>query len=196
MLDHLRVTLAENLGQSLTPELAARLMASSAYEPDNHIPPEQFVPRAWNGYLFAVERFDSVRDELHGLHEMHWAETERYRHAVEMNPDYAGMARAERAGRMLQFTVRYDGHLVGNLRAYITTSMHTQQLMAREDTIFIHPEHRLPWLAVKFTRYALDCLKSIGVVEVVADVKLSNGADALLRRVMGKPVAMQFHKIL
>lgn len=196
MLDHLRSCLAENLGATLTPQMAARLMAASAYEPDLHIPPEQFVPRAWNGYLFAVERIEPLIPELHPLHELHWAETERYRHEVALNPDYAGMVRAERAGRMLQFTARFDGHLVGNLRAYISTSMHTQRLMAREDTLFIHPDYRAPWLAVRFTRYALDCLRSVGVVEVVADVKLSNGADAILRRVMGKPVAMQFHQIL
>src|SRR5574343_37303 len=140
MLDDLRLTLQQNIGAELTPELCARLYASMLFRPPTGIEPERFTPMEWGGFTFQAERISDVLGELHELHRLHWQETEGYRAGVMMNPDYEAMKDAESAGRMIQFTARREGAVVGNLRMYLSNSLHTQRLIATEDSLFVHPD--------------------------------------------------------
>lgn len=187
--------LAAHLGSELTPEIAAAVCAQASQTPDKSIDPDQFAPQIYSGYVIRVERFKDVLPELEPLHAEHWQETEKHRHGIAMNPDYEGMAERERAGRMLQFTVRKGGELVGNLRVYLKTSMHSQTMFAEEDTLYLRLAHRGGFLAVALLRYAEDALRAIGVREIRANSKLVNKADVLMRRLGYRAVAMQFVKV-
>lgn len=133
---------------------------------------------------------------MHELHELHWSETEAWRHRLSLNPDYIAMAAMERAGRCIQFTVRHKGLLVGNLRVFIHTSLHTQTRFASEDCLFIREEHRGGFLAMGLIRFAERSLISIGVDEIRVNSKVVNNADVLMRRMRYQPVALQFVKVL
>lgn len=196
MLEDLKSSLRGFMGQTITPEVAARLFASAAHFPDESINPGLFAEESFQGYVIRVERLADITEEIHPLHLLHWEETEKYRDGVPMSADYRPLVDAERAGKMLQFVVRRDGALVGNLRMFLFKSNHTGLLSAREDTLFIHPEHRIPWLAMRLMRYAERALRACAVHDYTVDSKLANGSDALMRRIMGKPVAMTFHKKL
>lgn len=184
------------MGQVLTPELAADIEVAT-YPEEGVGYSEHFEPVTYNGYVIAVECMRDILGELHGLHLLHWQETERYRADLYLDPDYASMLEDEQAGRLVQFTVRAGGGtLVGNLRMRVSTSRHTTTLVAEEDTLFLHPLHRGGFLASRLLAYAEDALAAIGACEVRANSKLVNRADVLLRRRGYEPVATQMVKFL
>ena len=190
----LRKTIASHLGQVLTPEIAAEIELAVELVPDNSIDPAQFGTVAHGGFTIMAERFQDIQDELHVLHKLHWLETEKYRHGLEMNPDYDEFCRRECAGGLLQFTLRSGDELIGNLRMFLSKSIHTQTRYASEDTLFIRPEHRGSFAAMALMRFAEKSLLSLGIREIRANSKLVNHADVLMRRMGYTPVATEFVK--
>ena len=197
MRARIRATLIKRMGQVLDPACCAEIELELLATEDRSIDPKQFGAVQCGRLTFRAERFADVLPELHELHKTHWLETEKHRHGLAMNPDYDAMADQERAGQMLQFTARDCDSLVGNLRLYIRTSMHTQTLYAVEDTLYLRPEYRAGRNALRFMQYAEACLRAIGVREIRADTKNTAPAGALLMKHMGyQPVATQYVKFL
>jgi len=203
-LESLRHALGAHIGQTLTPELCVAIEIAARRIPDRSIDLNLFHPlKLGDGYVISVERLVDCLEEMKPLHELHWQETEGHRHGLALKPNYKGMIEFERAGSLLQITVRHEGKLVGGIRMYIGQSWHSENLVASEDTLFLLPAHRnsASWLALKMLRYTVSCLEVLrdalgeDVIEVSANSKLVNKADALMRRLFGQPVAMQFEKI-
>lgn len=203
-VESLRRALADSLGQTLTPELCASIENRARVTPDESIDLSMFEPMVLDdGYVIACERFESCLGELHALHEAHWHETEGYRHGLALRPNYAAMVAFERAGQMLQVTVRHEAKLVGSIRMYVTRSFHTDDMLASEDSLFLLPAHRArsTWLALRMLRYTVQCLETLRDhrgeprIAIEASSKLSNRADALMRRLFGAPVAAAFHRV-
>jgi len=204
MTHPLRRTLGNHLGKVLTPELCAEIEMAAQEIPNNPIDLSLFRPRELgDGYVISAERFADCLPELKPLHEVHWYETEAHRHGLALKPNYEAMIAMERAGCLLQITVRHEGKLVGGIRMYVQRSWHTENMLASEDTLFLLPAHRnkSSWIALKMLRYTVTCLEVLRdargeeCIEVDANSKLVNHADALMRRLFGAPVAMQFTKI-
>lgn len=188
------------MGATLTPEIAVAIELAAHDATDASIDPAKFGVMEKDGLSFQAERMADILPELHILHMLHWQETEKYRHGLTMNPDYRALEADERAGRLIQFTVRQirgDEHrpLVGNLRMYVHTSRHTQTLKAQEDTLYLHPDSRGGMTALTLMRFAEASLLSIGVREIEADSKLVNKADVLMRRMKYTHVANKFSKV-
>jgi GNAT superfamily N-acetyltransferase len=166
---------------------------------DRAVDPASFVPRevetAGRLFVLAAESFRGIRGELEALHEAHWLETEKHRHGLALRPDYPALDFDERVGRLVQFTARCDGALVGHLRMYLGCSRHTSTRFAQEDTLYVIPECRGGMLGLALMRYAERCLLQMGVREIRADSKLVNHADVLMRRLGYTPVATQFVKV-
>jgi GNAT superfamily N-acetyltransferase len=190
----LRAALVAHFDLPLTPKVAAAIFAAATTRAK---PPDliAFERYEYQGFVFHVERLRDVLDELHPMHVAHWAETERHRAGIALNPDYDAMLFDEQIGRLIQFTCRKGGALVGNLRLYIGTSRHTQTKFAEEDTLYLSPEHRGGFVAAQFLRYAERCVRTLGVREIRANSKLVNKADVLMRRLKYTPVATQFVKV-
>lgn len=194
-ISNLRKTIGRYLGATLTPEIAVEIELSANAETDASIEPNQFDVLWSGGFSFQAERLCDILDEMHLLHVMHWQETEKHRHGLPLNPDYLSMLADEHAGRMVQFTVRRDGALVGGLRMYVAVSRHSQTLKAIEDTLYIAPTARGGMTAITLMRYAESALLRLGVREIEADSKLVNKADVLMRRMKYTPVAIKFNKV-
>lgn len=192
----IRQALVEHLGQVLTPDVARALEMAAIAPEDRSIDPRAFGQETHGEYVIAAERFADVLPELHPLHELHWGETEAWRHRIPLNPDYAAMKNMERGGRLVQFTVRHQGVLVGNLRLFLSQSLHTQTPICSEDSLYITPDHRGGFLAMALIRFAERALISLGIDEFRVNSKLANKADVLMRRMKYQPVAIQFVKIL
>jgi hypothetical protein len=190
----LRALLVAALGSTLTPDLAAAIEAAAGYRPPTPIDLARFEPEAWEGFVIGCERFASVEHELGPLHALHWAETERHRHGLPLQPNLAYLRAADRAGTMVQCTVRRDSALVGHLRMYLAESLHTSTLFAEEDTLFILPSCRGGYLPIRLLRYMERVLRQLGVREIRANSKLLNRADVLMRRMGYEAVALQFIK--
>ena len=203
--DNLRRALAAHFDEKMTAEVAATIFVEAHADGDCSIDPARFPIEQYEGYTFQAERARSILAELAPLHEAQWGETERYRSGIPMRPDFEIGLGEERAGRLLQFTIRRDGQLVGHLRLYLATSRHTQTLFSTEDTYYIDPGHRGGFMALQFLKFAERCLMSIDVLESRFDAKLlpsdgsgARGLDAgvLLRRLRYSPVSTRFVKIL
>lgn len=195
--ERLKEALAGKLGSVLTPELAAEITLA-AFDRDNRaVDPQAFPPQAFKALVFQVESFRDVLPELEPLHAAHYAETEKHLAGVPMAPDYDYMAERERLGALLQFTARDGvGRLVGNLRVYLGSSLHTGCRFAQEDTIYMTPEARTPGAADAFMDYAEGVLLQIGVTEARADTKLVNHAGRWLGRRGYRHVANKYIKLL
>lgn len=191
-----RMAMAARLGQILTPAVAAAIEAEVFAVADAAVPPARFAPAAYGAYTIQVESFREVLDELTPLHLAHWQETEKYRHGLKLDPDYEQLFLRERMGRLVQFTVRTAaGELVGHLRMFLVTSVHTQTPVSEEDTLFIRPDHRGSFLVMGLLRYAERVLVDLqGHHEIRANSKAVNRADVLMRRMGYALVAYQFSK--
>lgn len=193
----LRQAICRHLGEVLTPAVAAAIEVESAQMPDLSIDPAQFGPLLRDGLVFQAESLCEILNELHPLHQAHWMETEKHRHGLPLDPDYDAMLADEKAGRLIQFTVRTEvqRELVGNLRMYVGTSRHSGTKFSQEDTLYLAPKVRGGFAALTLMRFAERALLSIGVREIRADSKLMNNADTLMRRMGYEPVSIQFVKI-
>ncbi len=195
MRENLILALASRLGQVIDGDLARSLVMELF--PIKTYLPEWFESRDYKGYSFQCEAFADALGGLHELHKLHYEETEAYLTGIAMDPNYKGMNEAERDGRMIQFTVRSiaTGEMVGNMRIYISRSMHNQELFATEDTFFIVPEHRGGFMAVRFWQYVEEVLRHVvGIRGVAFDSKLSNRADSMAKYLKYKPVSIRHVK--
>lgn len=196
-LQQFRSAMVKYLGQELTPEVAAAIEAEAFQIPDNSHNPKKFGSKEYKGMLFQAEKFSEIIPEIHPLHEAHFQETEKHRLGFGLNMDYDQLKAYEQAGRMVQFTCRdlETGKLVGNIRMYIDTSLHTGTLYATEDTYYVLPEFRKGFAALRFWQFMEDCLKSIGVREIRTDSKVLNKVHKLNEYCGYKHVANKYVKV-
>lgn len=194
---NLRMALAANLGQTLTPEIAALIETSAFDSEDRSHHPGKFGARVYKGLVFQVERFADVLPELHALHEEHFAETEIHRLGFGLKPNYDHMAEMERRGQMVQFTARDQetNRLVGNIRMYLQESLHTGTLYASEDTFFVTKDYRLGFAALRFWQFMEESLRAIGVREFRTDSKVTNKVHRLNEYCGYKHVANKYVKV-
>lgn len=190
----IRHVLSAHIGKVLTPELACEIEIAATAPDGQAIDPQAFGEVEHDGYVIRAERMVEILPELHPLHELHWQETEAYRHGFDLNPDYLRYQSIERAGGLIQFTARKGGELVGNLRLFLSQSLHTQTSLVTEDTIFLKPEHRGGFLSMAMLRFAEQAVVSLGAQEIRSNSKLVNRADVLMRRMKYRPFAIQFAK--
>jgi hypothetical protein len=195
-LDTFRTALASKLGQVVTPEICAWLEENAFDRIDKAIVLTGFEKAQYRGLVFQVERLSNIEAEIHLLHHAHWEETEAHRNGHAMLPDYAAFKADERAGRLVQFTARANGILVGNIRMYVYTSRHDQTLECREDTFYLYPEHRKGFSAIRFWQYMEACMRAIGVRAIYTDSKVVNQVGRLNEYLGYAHVANVFHKRL
>lgn len=122
---------------------------------------------------YAIEPLAKCWDEWLELAALQWAETERYRHYQKMAPSFDRYNQYDKAGWFLMFTMRDNGRLVGSCGVYLVPSMHTQELIATEDTWYIREEYRKGWNAVKFYKFGESELRKRGAVEFTVSSKLN-----------------------
>lgn len=144
---------------------------------------------------FAIESVLNVWPELVKIHFEHWKETEGYRHNQPFAPSLERYLEYERIDWYALFTARDNGVLVGNLGVYFTPSMHTQELIATEDTLFLLPWYRRGRNAVRFLQFAeAECVRR-GVVEIAITAK-DDKVGRLLQHLDYRQVAVQYSKPL
>ena len=195
-MDWSTVVLAKHIGQHLTSDVMTGIAKAIADGPCTPIDLSQFEPQAYKGYTIQAERMANILPELHALHEAHYLETEIHRAGIPMNPDYRSVLRLERGGRLLQVTARHNGELVGNMRVYISESLHTQTLVCTEDTFFMRPEHRGGFLAVRMWQFTERAVIALGVREIYFDSKIVNRADSMARYLKYQAVGIKFAKVI
>ncbi len=177
---HFRQVLASFLGQTLTPEVAVAIEMAARSVPDHRIDIRQFDTKDYKGLSFGVEYLADIVDDIHPLHEAHFQETEKHRLGFGLDIDYDYLIATERSGGLIQFTARTeDGRLVGNIRMFLDTSLHTGTLYASEDTFFILPDYRKGFAALRFWQYMEQIVRQLGAREIRTDSKVINKVHKL-----------------
>lgn len=158
--------------------------------------PRTMIARC-GSYEMAMEPMtDALIEELRPLHAAHWAETEGYRHGLEMKPAYETWKQLNAVGRYIVFTVRHEGALVGNCAIHLYESTHTSTLAAKEDTLFIAPAHRVGRLGYRFTQYVIDRLTEIGAKELTVTAKVGTRSERFFEKLGMRFVAREYHCFL
>jgi len=145
---------------------------------------------------FALEPLKPIWGDILRLASEHWSETEGYRHGQVFAPDAYRYFQYNDIGFYLMFTARDEGRMVGYAGMYVTPSMHTQQIIATEDTWFLLPDYRKGRNALAFHRFVEDEMQRRGVVEIGMTAKLTNHAGKILEYLGYKPVSLQYSKHL
>lgn len=188
-----------HLGHHLSHEVAAKMVAevvSLCYP--GPLPVARIPAKTVGSYRIYCAAVKDALVQLRKVHEEHWHETEHYRHGIPYNPDYARVVDMDQQGRALLVVVEHEktGELVGNYGLYLSRSVHTQTLIATEDTLFISKPHRRGRLAIELMRYAEAVLVSLGVRELEVSVKLTNNVGPMIERMGFTPTGKQYVKLL
>lgn len=192
------IALAKHMGKTLSPEVAIDIARAICDSIDCTPDIGRFTPLIYGKYKIACELLRDILPEIHVLHEKHYLETEVYRAGIPFNPDYDAALDIESSGGLLQFTARLieTNELVGNMRVYLTQSLHTKTLITTEDTFYVVPEHRGGFMAVRLWQYVEKCCIEMGTREIYFDSKTINKADSMARYLGYTPVAIKFAKVI
>ena len=144
-------------------------------------------------YEISLERGDLNYAELEPNYRKHYAEMKERLEKDgitigDYNPRLKQYFEAFKGGWLLNYVVRFEGKAIGHSNVYLTSDMHNGDLIAREDTIYILPEHR-KGIGRKLVQHILADLESRGVkrgtVSPVTDLRVGK----IWERMGFKPVA-------
>ena len=124
---------------------------------------------------FAVEPLEKCWNEWLELAALQWKETEAYRHYQPMKPLFERYNQYDKAGWFLMFTMRDEGRLVGSCGVYLVPSMHSQVLIATEDTWYLLEEYRKGRNAINFYKFGEAELVKRGAIEFTVSSKMIDG---------------------
>lgn len=141
--------------------------------------------------IFAVEPLRQCWDEMVALAAEHWKETEGYRHGQPFAPSFDRYNQYDEGGWYFEATIRDEGRLVGYCGMYLFPSMHSQQPIATEDSLFILPEYRKGRNAIRFIKFLEDECRKRGAVEVTITAK--NAKVAKILEYLGYPQVGTHH---
>jgi GNAT superfamily N-acetyltransferase len=146
---------------------------------------------------FAIEPLAQCWDEIMALAEGHWQETEAHHHEQGFNPKRERYEQYEKPGWYVQFTARVDGRLIGFAGMYLVPSMHSQALIATEDTWYLAPDYRGKGRTfMRFYAFIEAEMKRRGAVEINMSVPIVGAASRLLEALDYQPVKVHYCKLL
>jgi GNAT superfamily N-acetyltransferase len=143
-----------------------------------------------------IESLSTCWDEIVRIGHEHWKETEGYRHNQPFAPSFERYKSYEDCGWGFTVTVRDEANLVGYSIMYVCPSMHTQELIATEDTFFLLPDYRKGWTAIRLLKFVENECARRGAVEICQTAKLKNSAGDILIARGYTFVAKQYSKRL
>ena len=148
--------------------------------------------------VFSIEPVASAWAEVMVLANEHWTGTRTYRRHEPFNPSFDRYNACNEGGYFTLFTARDTGKMVGYFGVYVSPSMHSQKLMATEDTFFLHPDYRGGRNAFRFLKHIEEYLLGRGVEEIMFSCEIDNatGIKGLLEYLGYKPVIQQYSKHL
>ena len=145
---------------------------------------------------YQIEPLSLCWNEMIQLAAAHWQETEGYRHGQPFCPSFERYNQYDQAGWFIMFIARDGAKMAGYAGMYLTPSMHTQQLIATEDTWFLLPQYRKGRNAIQFYQFVEDECRRRGVVEIGMTAKLTNSAGRILEYLGYEVVSKQYSKHL
>lgn len=132
--------------------------------------------------VFAEEKFADVWPEFEPLAYAHWKETMQPTTDDEFNPDVESYIRFNESGFYHLYTARQNGELVGDMGIYLSRSMHTQKIVATEDSWYMKPEVRAGRIAKNFVEFVHNELVKLGATSGNVTTPPNAGSRRLLQK--------------
>lgn len=153
----------------------------------------------WGGDVmltFAIEPISSIWDEKVACARNHWSETSMGKSGEVLNPLLSRYEQYEKLGWYKEFVARHDGEFAGFCGMYLVPSMHTQEMLATEDIIYIKPEYRNGRNGLRFYQYIEDEMRRLGASKVMLTAPPDSVANRILIRMGCQHSANQYSKRL
>jgi GNAT superfamily N-acetyltransferase len=146
-------------------------------------------------YTMTVEKFTDTYRELEPLYRQHYKEmadrlSEAGIHYSPYNPRLDEYGRASDGGWLLTFVLRLNKDVCGYANVYITNDMHNQDLIAKEDTVFVLTEHR-NGIGKKLVKFVIEELRGRGVKRLNVSAMTDLRVAKLWKRMGFKEAATQ-----
>lgn len=134
--------------------------------------------------IFATETVAQVRADIAPLLDLHYDELTLHKDVMQLAPDWPRYETLEDADKLLAFTARDDGQLIGYSVWFVDAHIHyAGTLVATNDVIFLHKNYRHGTSAGRdLIGYSEQMLKSFGVDKAIWHIKFKNDWSAILRR--------------
>ncbi len=135
----------------------------------------ELVVKSYADIVYARETYDQIIEELRPLLPIHWQELAVYKD-IPLDPDYEFYKRVADADRLMIYTARNGGALIG----YAIFSIHPRHphyatlKYAINDIIWLHPDQRHKKIGLGFREFWDKQLYDMGVQLVVIDTKVSH----------------------
>lgn len=147
--------------------------------------------------ILGVERLADVLEELKPLHRAHWEERADLRPVGDLSPDYERGIRLNDAGAYILCTARRDGRLIGYCSFYVDHNTWTGAREASAELLYLVPDERHGWLAVRLYEYAHHVLRHVGVKRVTANHDIRDRFVQLIVRAGYRPTnTVQYERYL
>lgn len=135
---------------------------------------------------FQTETYADVVGDLPGLLEQHWRELALYQDDIPLDPDYTWYEKADSAGLLRIYTARSGPDLIGYaIFVLIGRHPHYAHRWAKDDIVWIAPEHRNFGVGGGLMDHCEADLKSKGPVVIHVNTKVSSPPLAVLLRSRG-----------
>lgn len=146
---------------------------------------------------YDIEPLSGCWPEIEAIGRAHWQETmEYYRGKQPYAPSFERYNQYDKLGWLITFTARDNGEMVGYSLMYLVPSMHTQTMIATEDTIFLLPEYRKGRNGLRFHQFIEEELVNRGAREIVVTAKPESAACRILEFIGFRVINHQYSKHL
>jgi len=174
--------LAAHVGEILTPETAARILAFSVG--GVRIKTAALQWGECGRLTFEAVHFSKdIQDLLHPLQLEYWAEAGE----GEMRLDYADLERRDARGDLLQFIAWDNDKPAGFIRVFLSHSLDTGKRIAMEHAVYLRHPYRVGRTLPQFVQYVETCLQQIGVKQVRIQAARRHGLPVLAQRLGYRP---------
>lgn len=133
--------------------------------------------------IFGVESIKEIHLEMKDLLQLHYDELIKRQDVIQLNPDWPRYKTLEDLGEFVLFTARKDQSLIGYSAFFLDHHIHYKELLvARNDVIFLHKDHRLGTTGVRLIQFSEEKLVSLGARKISWHIKPSNDFSPILHR--------------
>jgi len=134
------------------------------------------------GVTYQQEFLDTFIKDCKTLLEDHWKEVALNKDKIKLNPDFDRYYKLQEQGSLDIFTARDNGVLVGYFVVFVDTNLHYKDhLFAKNDLVYIDPNYRKGFTAVRLIKFAEKSLKEDGVSVLVVNTKNHKPFHKLMR---------------
>jgi len=132
---------------------------------------------------YQQEFLATARIDAEELLKAHWAEIAVNKDKIFLNPDWDIYEEFEQQGRLVIFTARDDGKLIGYCAVLVGKNLHYKDhVFAVNDVLYIDKSYRKGFTGINMLKFAEKYLKDDGVSVMQINTKVHRPFDILMQR--------------